>query len=254
MLLEFHMHTVYWLIFVSILFLGCGIKQIRENTDATKSRTEEIYRWQQQQISSDKTRDSILFELSNQVNGMEIQLRSYQALTSNRFQELELQLNKVNQSVLEASGRFSDVAMGVSEVRKRVLGDSVDDDTTSARTALDAAEKDYAVGSYELAIAGYSTFLERWANSPLAGNAYYGRGQAKLALKDTSGAIADWRASIQSPGTRTATAAWQLGKLLLAKKDKKGARDVWQALIKKYPDTPEAKRAKEQIQILDKRK
>lgn len=239
-----------------ILFLfllsGCGIKQALTNIQATKTRTDEIYLLQQKNMASDLKQDSLLKSLTQQVQSLENQIRTYQALTSNRLSELELSLSKVHQAVLEASGRFSDVAMGVSEVRKRVLGDTVDSDTTSARAALDAADQDLSKGSYELAIAGYTTFLERWAQSPLAGNAYLGRGEAKLALKDTSGAIADFRAATQTNSAKVPTAYWLLGKVLLAKKDKKGAREAWQALVKKYPDTPEAIRAKEQLRNLDK--
>ncbi|MCX7836228.1 MAG: tetratricopeptide repeat protein [bacterium] len=248
------MRNLLTLFFLFLILSGCGIKQMRMNIDATKARTDEIYRWQQQQIESDIKRDSLLKAMAHQINSLENQLRTFHALTTNRLNDLDLSLSKVHQSILETSGRFSDVAMGVSEVRKRVVGDSADEDTTSARVALDAADQDLAKGNYELAIAGYSTFLERWANSPLAGNAYIGRGEAKLATKDTSGAIADFRAATQTKCPKLPTAYWLLGKTLHAKKDIKGAKEAWQTLVKKFPDTTEAVRAKEKLRELEKKR
>ncbi len=235
-----------------ILTSGCGIKQIHENTDITRDQTKLLLANQAAQTANDARRDSSITELKRRIDQQDQLIRSFKASVGGQLDGIEQQITRLSSRLQETTGKFSDVAMGMSEVRRKMMGDSTKIDTIAARTALDAAETDNARGNFELAIAGYTTFLERWATSPLAPNAYFGRGQAKLATKDTSGAIADFRAAgtATPPTSRTPTALWQLGKLFKATGNTTGAKEAWSQIMTNFADTPEAARAKEQIDAM----
>ncbi|MDK9700574.1 MAG: tetratricopeptide repeat protein [bacterium] len=243
--------SLFIIMVVLLISSGCGLKQIRESSDASRANTQLLLEKQAEQIAADQARDSVIAELQQRIAEQDLELRGFRASATNRFDSMEQLLSKLASRVQETTGKFGDVAMGISEVRRKLTSDSVNTDTVSARAAIDAAESDLARGNYELAVAGFGTFLERWANSPLAVNAYFGRGQAKLALKDTSGAIADYRAAGSSnpPGERTPSALWQMGRIFHKQANYGGAKTVLGELMKSFPETPEANRAKE---LLDK--
>ncbi len=235
---------------LSIIFIsGCGIKQIRENSEATRAQTEELL---QKQAIADSTRDAQIAELKQRLETQDALIRGFNATLSGRLDGIDQNISRMAIHLQDATGRFTDVAMGMHEMQKKVLGDTVNTDTVSAKTALNTADTDLSRGHFELASAGYSTFIERWGNSPMAGAAYFGRGQAKLALNDTAGAIADFRVAGTEKQTvsSTPTALWQLGKLFLATGNAVGARESWNQIVKNFPDTPEAARAKEQLDKL----
>lgn len=247
-----------YLLPILILFSGCGIKQIRETGETTHANTDRILEQQQQILANQErqnsVRDSLIAVLIERIDSQESQIRGLKASSGNRFDNIEQQFSRLGSRIQESTGKFSDVAFGVEQVRRKVLADSAKTDTTGARAAFDAAENDMIRGHYELAIAGYNTFLERWATSPLAINAYFGRGKAKLTMNDTTGAVADFRAAcaVTPTNERSSTAFWQLGRLLRATNQIEDAKDIFMRLVAQFPDTPEAQRATEQLMEIKK--
>lgn len=112
-----------------------------------------------------------------------------------------------------------------------------------------AAYLDYTKGNYDLAIAGFKDYLNKFPEAEFAGNAQYwiaeslySMGKYDEAVPEFDKVITKYASSPKVPG-----ALLKKGYALDALKRPKDAKEAYQELIKKYPDSEAAKLAEERL-------
>lgn len=122
-------------------------------------------------------------------------------------------------------------------------------DATAEKQAYEAALNQFKVGNYQMAIAGFQSFMANFPNSQFAPNAQYWTGNAHFQMRDYKSAIAaqqkvfsSWPDNPKAPDAMLDMASYQaeMG-------DSKSARETLGALIKKYPSSPAAEKAKQRL-------
>ena len=130
---------------------------------------------------------------------------------------------------------------------------------TSNRTGLgmdyfDAAQRDLAMGNYDLAEDGFLQFLEMNAKSDLADDARYGLAEAYYARKLYAQAADEYQRVIDmNPmGGKAPAAMLKLGLCERATGDVRGARRTWEELVEMFPRSEEAKVAQQRLNEIKK--
>lgn len=114
------------------------------------------------------------------------------------------------------------------------------------------AYNDYIQGNYELAIQGFLDFLALYKDSELADNAQYYIGDCYFNQGNYEDAIKAFAqvSTLFSKGDKAPAAMLKSGLAYLNMKDNQSAIKQFQEVINKYPDSPEANIATQQLQIL----
>ncbi len=114
------------------------------------------------------------------------------------------------------------------------------------------AYNDYIQGNYELAIQGFLDFLALYKDSELADNAQYYIGDCYFNQGNYEDAIKAFAqvSTLFSKGDKAPAALLKSGLAYLNMKDNQSAVNQFQEVINKYPDSPEANIATQQLQIL----
>ncbi len=122
----------------------------------------------------------------------------------------------------------------------------------SPQEVYNAAYTDYQKGSYELSIAGFETYREQFAPSPLDDNALYMIGECYFSQKKFDKAIERFDdLIINYPlSDKLAASYWKKGLSLVELKRKDEAIAVLTLLVQKQPLEEEAKLAQQKIKEL----
>jgi tol-pal system protein YbgF len=114
---------------------------------------------------------------------------------------------------------------------------------------LDAAQRDFAMGNYQLAISGYEEFLELASESDMADDAQYWIGESYYSLEDFDRAIQELLKvrDIYPEGNQVAAATLKIGYAFLRKGDCATARRYFETVINEYPDANEAALARDKL-------
>jgi tol-pal system protein YbgF len=116
----------------------------------------------------------------------------------------------------------------------------------------DAARADYSRGSYDLAIAGFQEFLDRFPESDNAPGALYWIGESQYGKRDFEGAVGtfDDVGSRYPRSSKAPDAALKKGLALLElNRTAEGILQL-QRVRDRYPDTPAAALARQKLQAL----
>jgi tol-pal system protein YbgF len=122
-------------------------------------------------------------------------------------------------------------------------------DAAAETRAYETALSQFKVGNYQLSITGFQNFLATYPNSQLAPNAQYWIGNAYYAMRDYQAAVAaqqkvvgSWPDHAKAPDALLDIASYQaeMG-------DSKAARESLNALVKKYPTSPAAEKARQRL-------
>jgi tol-pal system protein YbgF len=153
-----------------------------------------------------------------------------------RFPELYQKIDLVKQQVSKKdTGQASDTGKALINVDPKQL--------------YDAAYLDLTKGKYDLAITGFSNYLQYFPETEQADNAQYWLGECYYAKKNYTRAAVEFHKVLEnySTGDKAPSALYKLGLSLLELKSTGQANKYFQELIDKYPDTQEAKLAKEKL-------
>lgn len=94
--------------------------------------------------------------------------------------------------------------------------------------------------------AQFSAFVADYPASDLTDNAWFWIGESRLVRQDLAGATAAYRTAIEThpEGNKTPDALFKLGHCLSVQGDAEAAREVWSELIRRFPATAAADRAR----------
>jgi tol-pal system protein YbgF len=124
----------------------------------------------------------------------------------------------------------------------------------------DAVKRDYEIAwsalekkDYRLAIQRFKDFLKRYPRSNLADNAQYWIGESYYALREFDQAILEFDAVRRNypQGEKVPAALLKQGYSFAELGEKVNARLILQEVIEKFPQSPEAIRAKEKLKTLE---
>jgi tol-pal system protein YbgF len=153
-----------------------------------------------------------------------------------RFPELHQKIDLVKQQVSRKdTAEASDTSKAVINVDPKQL--------------YDAAYLDLTKGKYDLAVTGFVNYLKYFPETELADNAQYWLGECHYAKKNYTKAAIEFHKVLEnySSGDKVPSALYKLGLSLLELKSAGQANKYFQELIEKYPNTEEAKLAKEKL-------
>lgn len=128
-------------------------------------------------------------------------------------------------------------------------------DIPATMTPTDHYNKAYAyltAADYGSAQVWLAEFLKRHPKDKLAENAYYWLGEVYLVQNNPSAAVIQFRNGLQAfpKGAKAPANLFKMGTALEILKQPKLARGAWEKVVKDYPTTPEAGRAKDKLLAL----
>jgi tol-pal system protein YbgF len=124
----------------------------------------------------------------------------------------------------------------------------------------EAIRKDYEAAwrpldkkDYKTALGRFKEFLKKYPKSKLAGNAQYWIGECNYSLKDFGQAIVDFDTvrSKYPQSDKVPAALLKQGFAFAELGEKVNARLVLQEVVEKYPQSPEATRAKQRLKAIE---
>jgi len=111
------------------------------------------------------------------------------------------------------------------------------------------AESDYRKGKYDLAISEFRAYMDKYPKSELSGDALYYIGESYFAKGKYEIAIAQYDKLQENykHNRNLPNAKFKKGLALLEMDNKSYAKKVFEYVIKKFPDSPEAKQSEEKL-------
>lgn len=222
-----------------------NLQQLQREFGALRERIEET-RYQVGRQIGQNTRegDQRVKELESRVAKLDEAFKTQEETLKSRDEELaqlRKHLNLVQGNVPDATGRdivTADSATGESAVVKR-----------DYEIAWHAMEK----RDYRLAIDRFKEFLKRHPKSNLADNAQYWIGESHYGLREFDQAIIEFDAVRRRypQGEKVAGALLKQGYAFAELGERVNARLLLQEVIEKFPESPEAAKAKQRLKSLE---
>lgn len=137
-------------------------------------------------------------------------------------------------------------------LRRQTGGADTSMSSSRAVDYFDAAQKDLALGNYDLAEIGFLQFLENDPASELADDARYGLAESYYARKRYDEAIEEYDRviDVDPVGQKAPPAMLKLGLCYRSLQNNASARKAWEDLIIQFPDAEEAKVARQRLDDL----
>ncbi|HEX6670529.1 MAG TPA: tetratricopeptide repeat protein [Gemmatimonadales bacterium] len=221
--------------------------EMARRDSARAAQLDEVIRMQRQVMDSlTATRRSVAQirgDLSTDLYNIQQQLVQLQELTGQSQQRLtELRTR------LEARGAQIDAAPAAPGDSARPMPEG---GTASADQMYEASLAQLRRGSLSTARLGLREMLRQYPTSERAPDALYFIGQS-YAAENPDSAAAYYRQVVDRHGSspRAASALYNLGLLAERRKDNAGARDAYQRVAEKYPQSDEAALARDRLKAL----
>jgi tol-pal system protein YbgF len=218
-----------------------------ENVEVTRAEVENLRR--------DQT------ELLALVRELKLRLESLSEDTAQQRADQNLQMRQLESKIETLLARFEDQGAQIQRFRPTPspAATAAPADTGGAppppggrstpAALLDAAQRDFARGNYQLAVSGYEEYLETAPESDMADDAQYWIGESYYSLEDFDRAIQEFLKvrDIYPEGNMVAAATLKIGYAFLRKGDCATARRYFETVINEYPDSNEAALARDKL-------
>ncbi len=122
----------------------------------------------------------------------------------------------------------------------------------SAQRMFDTAMSDYFGGDFKLAISGFQGYIRTYPTAPAAAQAQYYVGESLFHLQQYQEAVTEYGRVLDAYKTSewVPEALYKQGQSFERLKDVARARQAYEAVVKTFPDSNAAIRAKERLQAL----
>jgi tol-pal system protein YbgF len=234
------------LVFFTFLLLSSGCAT-RWQVDGFKRESEENNRRLEERTAQ---LDSLLREQIELTNRLRADLSSTLGGMDERIGIVESKLEDLGHRFPELSQKIDLVKKQVSKSDTTQIPDSTKGlINVDPKQLYDEAYLDLTKGKYDLAITGFSNYLKYFPETEQADNAQYWLGECYYAKKNYTKAAIEFHKVLEnySTGDKVPSALYKLGLSLLELKSVGQANKYFEELISKYPDTQEAKLAKEKL-------
>ena len=235
-----------------MLFSGCATRR-----EIVRLKNQADFLEQSNKRLEDRTAnlDSLVREQIELTNRLRADLASTLGGMDERMEIVESKLEDLGQRFPELSRKMEQVKREIST--KKDTGQVSDTSTVinvDPKQIYDAAYLDLTKGKYDLAITGFSNYLKYFPETEQAANAQYWLGECYYAKKNHTRAAIEFHKVLEnySTGTKVPSALYKLGLSLLELKSVGQAKKYLQELVDNYPNTQEAKLAKEKLNKIKK--
>jgi tol-pal system protein YbgF len=216
-----------------------NVQQIQRDVNALKERVDETRVQMGKQIGqTSRDGDQRVKNLETRLAKLEEDLKAQGEVLKSREEAIQqLRETVENQQKTVSSDGFAEGATAESDAIRR--------DYEAAWRTLD--KKDY-----KAAIGRFREFIKKYPKSALAVNAQYWIGESYYALKEFDRAVIEFDAVRKYPqGEKTPAALLKQGFAFAELGEKVNARLILQEVVEKYPQSPEAVRAKQRLKSLE---
>lgn len=190
--------------------------------------------------------------MTQQVDQLSADFHEYTAKSAYGSSTLEEKVEGLTSRLDEILDRMDRSLAPLEEYLRRQ--GSQDTATSSSRAVdfYDAAQKDLALGNYDLAEIGFLQFLENEPTSELADDARYGLAESYYARKRFDEAIEEYDRviDVDPVGQKAPSALLKLGLCYRAQQNNASARKAWEDLVTQFPNSEEAKVARQRLDEL----
>lgn len=165
--------------------------------------------------------------------------------------QIEIMSNELSNAQRRQKDFYTDLDQRLRKIEPQLMaidGKEVNVDQAEQK-AFDAALALFKSGSYPAADQAFNGFLQRYPDSGYAAQAQYWLGNTYFAQRDCAKAIPSYQAvASRFPASQKAPdALLNMASCQLELKDKIGARDSLESLVKKYPASTAAGMGKERL-------
>jgi tol-pal system protein YbgF len=223
-----------------------NMQQMQRELNAIKDTIDEARVQMGKQLGqSSREGDQRVKNLEGRLAKLEQDLKAQGDLLTTRDEELK-QLREANQAA-QAEQR-AQAAAAMEKVAESNMAES-----EAIRKDYEAAWRPLDRKDYKAALSRFKDFLRKYPKSKLAGNAQYWIGECNYALKDFGQAIVDFDTvrSKYPQSDKVPAALLKQGLAFAELGEKVNARLVLQEVVEKYPQSPEAARAKQRLKAIE---
>jgi tol-pal system protein YbgF len=216
-----------------------NIQQMQRDVSAIKERIDETRVQVGRQIGqTSRDGDQRVKSLEARLAKLEEDLKAQGDLFKTREEELKQLRESAQAQQKSAADSFTEVAIAESE--------SIKKDYEAAWRALEKKDFNVAIGRFK-------DFLKKYPKSKLASNAQYWIGESRYALREFDQAIIEFDAVRRKfpQSDKVPAALLKQGFAFAELGERVNARLVLQELVEKYPQAPEAARAKQRLKALE---
>ena len=217
---------------------------LQRDVNALKERIEEARVQMGKQLGqTNREGDQRVKSLESRLAKLEDESKSQAELIKSRDEEIK-KLKESTQDPQKASV-VAPAAEGYGEA-SRAENDAVRKDFESAWSAFDRKD-------YKLALLRFKEFIKKNPKSSLVANAQYWIGESHYALREYDQAIIEFDAVRRkySQSEKVPAALLKQGFAFAELGEKVNARLILQEVVEKYPQAPEAARAKQRLKSLE---
>jgi tol-pal system protein YbgF len=198
-----------------------------------------------QAFSDDEARRAIL-ELRTQIKQMNEQNQQARLQLADQMDLLHQEIASLRGRIEELSQRAPEAGGSGNAPQTPQTGDPQE------QAAYEAAADQYRNGRYKEAAAGFSTFIQSYPDSALAGDALFYLGSSQYASKDYKNSIQTMLTLVKNrpDDPRAPDALLVVAADQIELNDMKGAKASLQRIIKDYPGSASAETAKSRLKLL----
>ena len=222
-----------------------NLQQLQREFSVLREKIEETRHQVGRQIGqTTREGDQRVKDLEGRVAKLSESLKAQEEILKSRDEELR----QLRESVKSVQSTVSDVAK--SDV---MVADSATGETAAVKRDYEIAWHAMEKRDYRLAIARFKDFLKRHSKSNLADNAQYWIGESHYGLREFEQAIIEFDAVRRRypQGEKVPAALLKQGFAFAELGEKVNARLLLQEVVEKFPETPEATKAKTRLKSLE---
>jgi tol-pal system protein YbgF len=222
-----------------------NLQQLQREFGALRERIEETRHQVGRQLGqTNREGDQRVKDLEVRVAKLGEALKSQEETLKSRDEELK----QLRESLQLAQG-----AAAATERSDAVVADSAAGETAAVKRDYEIAWHAMEKRDYRLAITRFKDFLKRYPKSKLADNAQYWIGESHYGLREFDQSIIEFDAVRRRypQGEKVPAALLKQGFAFAELGEKVNARLLLQEVVEKFPDTPEAAKAKLRLKTLE---
>jgi tol-pal system protein YbgF len=227
-----------------------NVQQLQRDLDALREKVEEVRHQLDRQIGrSAREGDQRIRDLETRIAKLGDELKTQGALLKAREDELKALREGARPGPGGADAGAAGESVGLSDLAREkgsAESEAVKRDYEEAWRLLERKE-------YRAALARFKEFLKRHPQSEYADNAQYWIGESHYALREFDQAILEFDVVRRKypKGDKVPAAILKQGFAFAELGDKVDARLILQELIDRYPQSPEAGKAKQKLKALE---
>jgi tol-pal system protein YbgF len=253
--------TITLLVAMPLLQAGTKEELMRLQNDvlALQKQIQEIDKTYNERMDGLK---SLIVQLNDQAAKSNLLMENIQAILSNQNSGVKSTDQTILKEIRTLSGKLDDAATNISAMAQqlnelKVQSKAIDQDNSprgslSPESMYNQAFNDFVQGNFDLAIQGFTVYINTYPGGDKAASALLNIGEAYSSQKKLPQSIATFTRIINeySQTSVIPTALFKRAKAELDIQKKDDAIADFKNILDKYPNTPEAENAKSQLQQL----